>query len=66
MHEILMIMNINTMCKKKVCKINIQEYSGLFTMAGVFTMAGDSEQLIIFSIFALVCLRLLRQLWHSF
>ena len=36
-------------------------------MAGVFTMAGgDSEQLIIFSIFALVCLRLLRQLWHSF
>jgi hypothetical protein len=46
----IMIMIINTMCKK-VCKINIQEYSGLFTMAGVFTMAGgDSEQ----------------QLWHSF
>ena len=38
------------MCKK-VCKINIQEYSGLFTMAGVFTMAGgDSEQLINFCI----------------
>jgi hypothetical protein len=40
--------------------------AGVAGVAGLFTMAGDSEQLIIFSIFALICLRLLMQLWHSF